>query len=342
MLEAIVAAVILISLILYGLMGGADFGGGMWDLLATGTRAKRQREAIAEAIGPIWEANHVWLILVIVLLFTAFPRAFSGMMIALHIPLVAMLLGIVLRGSTFVFRKYDAKDDAIQRRWSTIFGISSFFTPFFQGLILGALTTSQIRFTDGRITTGFFAGWLSPFAFGCGFFALALFAFLAATYLTVDTHHDPDLQKDFRFRALWAQFALVFLSMVVFYTSRNGAPLMYAGLTAWWAPLLLIWTVISVFIAAFALWKGQFRLARIAAVAQVTLILSGWGLAQFPHLVTPDITIYNSAAPEVTLRLLIIALGVGAVFLLPSMAYLFFVFKSEKGSGGKGVESYLS
>src|SRR6266566_227505 len=116
-LEVIVAIFILSSLIVYALMGGADFGGGMWDLLAFGPRARRQREIIADAIGPIWEANHVWLILVIVLLFTGFPRAFAAMMTALNIPITAMLIGIVLRGSAFVFRKYDSTEDAVQRRW---------------------------------------------------------------------------------------------------------------------------------------------------------------------------------------------------------------------------------
>src|ERR1700751_3487638 len=185
MLEILIAAIMLVSLILYALMGGADYGGGVWDLLASGSRAQRQRHAIVEAIAPIWEANHVWLILVIVLLFTAFPRGFSTMMIALHIPITAMLIGIVLRGSAFVFRKYDSSEDTVQRRWSTIFGIASFFTPFFQGLTLGALTTGNIHLVGDQITTGFFAGWLTPFALTCGLFALALFAFLAATSMTV-------------------------------------------------------------------------------------------------------------------------------------------------------------
>jgi cytochrome d ubiquinol oxidase subunit II len=132
MLETLLAALMLAALVLYALMGGADYGGGMWDLLASGPRAHRQRHAIVEAIAPIWEANHVWLVLVIVLMFTAFPRAFSAIMIALHIPITVMLIGIVLRGSAFVFRKYDSTDDAVQRRWSTVFGIASFFTPFFQ------------------------------------------------------------------------------------------------------------------------------------------------------------------------------------------------------------------
>src|SRR5213594_1886230 len=172
MLKLIVAFFILSSLIVYALMGGADFGGGIWNLLAFGSRAKRQREAIADAIAPIWEANHVWLILVIVLLFTGFPRGFATLMTALNIPMTVMLLGIVLRGSAFVFRKYDVKSD----RWSTVFGIASFLTPFFQGIILGALTTGQIRVEQGHVLTGLMAGWLTPFALACGVFALGLFA----------------------------------------------------------------------------------------------------------------------------------------------------------------------
>jgi cytochrome bd ubiquinol oxidase subunit II len=330
MLETLIAAVMLASLILYALMGGADYGGGMWDLLASGPKAQRQRHAIVDAIAPIWEANHVWLILVVVLLFTAFPRAFSVIMIALHIPITAMLIGIVLRGSAFVFRKYDSTEDAVQRRWSTIFGIASFFTPFFQGLTMGALTTGDIHFVGDRVTTGFFAGWLTPFALTCGLFALALFAFLAATYMTVDLQDQPDLQNDFRLRAIWAQAALIPPAVIVFVTSKYGAPVMFHELTNWWAPLLLGWTALSAITASLALWFRKFYLARIAAVAEVTFILVGWGLAQFPHLVTPDVSIQNAAAPESTLKLLLLALGAGAVVLLPSLFYLFQIFKRQE------------
>src|SRR5260370_18299400 len=153
MLETLIAEVMLASFIIYALMGGDDYGGGMWDLLASGPRAQRQRHAIVEAIAPIWEGNHVWLVLVIVLLFTGFPRAFSAIMIALHIPITVMLIGIVLRGSAFVFRKYDSTDDAVQRRWSTVFGIASFFTPFFQGLTMGPLTSGDSRFPGDPVTS---------------------------------------------------------------------------------------------------------------------------------------------------------------------------------------------
>src|SRR5216684_1451591 len=321
---------ILSSLIIYALMGGADFGGGIWNVLAFGPRAKRQREAIADAIAPIWEANHVWLILVIVLLFTGFPRGFAAMMTALNIPMTAMLLGIVLRGSAFMFRKYDVKDDAVQRRWSTVFGVASFFPPFFQGVTLGALTTGHIRVEQGRVLTGFMAGWLTPFALACGVFALGLFAFLAAAYLTVESKGEPELQEDFRLRSLWSGLALAPIALVVFLTSKQGAPEMYHGLTRWWAPVLLAWTSLFAVAALVALWLRRFSMARLAAIGQVTLILVGWGLAQYPNLVTPDVTVTNAAAPEFTLHLLVIALGLGAILLLPSLAYLFYVFKRRE------------
>jgi len=197
-LELIIAAVLVISLILYALLGGADFGGGMWDLLAFGPRARQQREAIADAIAPVWEANHVWLILVIVLLFTAYPAAFAAIMTALHIPITVVLVGIVLRGAAFIFRKYDAQDDATHHRWSLVFSIASFFTPLFLGMTLGGLASGAIRVTDGLVTTGFFAGWTTPFAIACGLFAQGMFAFLAATYMTVETQTDRSLQADFR------------------------------------------------------------------------------------------------------------------------------------------------
>ena len=330
MLEFIVALCILLSLILYALMGGADFGGGMWDLLAAGPRATRQKKAIAEAIGPIWEANHVWLILVVVLLFTGFPSGFTAMMTALNIPVTAMLIGIVLRGSAFIFRKYDSRSDAVQHRWSAVFGAASFFTPFFQGVIIGALATGQIRVVNGQVVTGFFAGWLTLFSLGCGVFALGLFAFLAATYLTVDTKDQPDLQNDFRLRALWSGSTLVPIAAMVFLTSKQGAPEMFHGLTRWWAPLLLGWTSLFAIGALLTLWLRRFAAARIAAIGQVTLILVGWSLAQYPDLVTPDVTVDNAHAPEVTLRLLVLALGVGAIVLLPSLVFLFHIFKGKE------------
>ena len=203
MFELIVAGFMFVALIFYAVTGDADYGGGMWDLLATGPRAGAQRSAIERAIGPIWEADHVWLILIVVILFTGFPPAFAAMMTALNIPFTLMLIGIVLRGSAFIFRKYDIKSEEVKQGWSLLFGAASFFTPFIQGAVLGALSTGQIRIVDGRVVSGFFAGWLTPFALACGLFAVALFAFLAATYLTVDPgHREPCARRFSLARAL--------------------------------------------------------------------------------------------------------------------------------------------
>ena len=248
---------------------------------------------------------------------------------ALNIPITAMVIGIVLRGSAFIFRNYDSPSDAVHRRWSTVFGAASFFAPFFQGVTVGALATGQIRVVHGQVATGFFTGWLTLFALGCGLFALGLFAFLAATYLTVDTKSQPDLQNDFRLRALCSGLILAPIAGMVFFTSKHGAPEMFHGLTRWWAPFLLGGTSLFAMGALLALWLRRFVLARMAAVGQVTLILVGWSLAQYPNLVTPDVTVMNVHAPEITLRLLVLALGVGAIVLLPSLAFLFHLFKGR-------------
>jgi cytochrome d ubiquinol oxidase subunit II len=316
------ALITLAALVLYALSGGADYGGGMWDLLATGPRAQRQRDVIEHAIGPIWEANHVWLILVVVVLFTAFPPAFGAMMTALHIPVTLVLLGVVLRGSAFAFRKYDPGG---RRRWGTIFGVASLATPFFLGLTLGGLASGDIRVQDGRITTGFFAGWTSPFAVAVGAYAQGLFAFLAAVYLTVDAEGDADVQEDFRRRALVAGVALA----PVFALARDGAPQIFRGLTDWWAPLVLIATSLCAVGALVALWMRRFRMARMAAAGQVSSILIGWALAQYPYLLVPDITIAGAATAAATLRLLLWTLALGAIMLLPSFAYLFYVFRGR-------------
>ncbi|HUF69941.1 MAG TPA: cytochrome d ubiquinol oxidase subunit II [Longimicrobiales bacterium] len=331
--ETILALVILASLIFYAVSGGADFGGGVWDLLAFGPRAERQRQAISDAIGPIWEANHVWLILVIVVVFTAFPAAFAIIMTALYVPLMLVLFGIVLRASAFVFRKYASADAATYRKWSAVFGASSLLTPFLLGLSLGALASGEIRVVDGLLTTGFLAGWTGAFAIGCGIFAQALFAFLAATYMTVETEGDDALQSDFRIRALASGLSLAPIALAVFLLARTGATAIFDALTGAWAPPLLIATSIAAIGALWSLATGRYRVARIAAIAQVTFIIAGWGLGQYPWLIVPDVTFADAAGPPRTLRMLVWALAIGALLLFPSFAYLFRVFRP--GAGGR-------
>jgi cytochrome bd ubiquinol oxidase subunit II len=327
--EVFIAGVLLGALVLYALSGGADFGGGMWDVLATGPRARAQREAIEHAIAPIWEANHVWLILVVTVLLTAFPPAFAVGMTALHIPLTAVLLGIVLRGSAFVFRKYDVPDDAVHRRWSTVFGAASVLTPFFLGAAIGGAASGEIRVADGRLTTGFLVGWTSPFALACGVFAQILCAFLAAVYLTIDTEHAPDLRRDFRRRGLVAGGALTFVAAGVLVLARAGAPTIFHGLTSSWGYPLLVGAALCGGTALVLMWTERFRAARVAAILEVALIVAGWGLAQYPYLVVPDVTIDGAKAPRSTLVMLAWALAAGAVVLFPAFAYLFWVFKGR-------------
>ena len=328
-IEVWLAGAMMVSLTLYALLGGADFGGGVWDLFASGERKKAQRELIAEAIGPIWEANHVWLILVIVLLFTCFPAAFAAISTALHIPLVLMLMGIVLRGSAFTFRHYDNQADSVQRRWGRIFSIASLITPVLLGVTVGAISSGRIRMQAGLPVTGFVDPWFAVFPFAVGLFALALFAFLAAVYLTVEAR-DEALREDFRRRALISAGAVGVMALIVFLLSSSGAPVIRQDLSqsAWTWPLQIA-TAISAIAALWCLWTRKFKLARLAAAAQVTLILWGWGAAMFPHLVVPDLTIQNAAAPAVTLRLVLAALVAGSLLLFPSFYFLFRIFKSS-------------
>jgi cytochrome d ubiquinol oxidase subunit II len=328
-LETIIGGVGVASLVLYALLGGADYGGGVWDLFAFGPRARAQRRLIAEAISPVWEANHVWLILVVVILFTAFPPAFAAIAIALHIPITLLLIGIVLRGTAFTFRTYDVQRDDVQRRWSLVFSIASIITPILLGTTLGAIASGTIRFANGVPINGFFRSWLAPFPFAVGFFALALFAFLAAVYLTVEAR-ERELQEDFRARALVAGVAVGLLALTVFVLAKTGAPTVRAGISrSWWALGLHVLTAIFATSAFVTIWTRRYRIARICTAAQVTLILLGWAFAQFPHLVEPDITISSAAAPRITLELLLGALAAGAILLFPSYYYLFRIFKAE-------------
>jgi cytochrome bd ubiquinol oxidase subunit II len=331
-LETIIAGVMVGSLVLYALLGGADYGGGVWDLFAFGPRAREQRTLIADAIGPVWEANHVWLILVVVVLFTAFPPAFATIATALNIPITLLLIGIVLRGTAFTFRSYDVQRDDVQRRWSLVFSIASIITPILLGTTLGAIASGSIRVENGRVITGFLSSWLAPFPFAVGFFALALFAFLAAVYLTVEAENrgSKSLTEDFRLRALIAGVAVGLLALTVFILAGTGAPTVRAGISrTWWALALHLFTALFAIGAFLTLLTRRYKSARFCAAAQVTLILLGWAFAQYPHLVEPDLTIANAAAPSMTLEFLLAALAAGALLLFPSYYYLIRVFKAE-------------
>jgi cytochrome d ubiquinol oxidase subunit II len=332
----LIAGIMMLALNAYVLLAGADFGGGVWDFFARGDRRQAQRELIANALAPIWEANHVWLILVIVLMFTCFPAAFSTIAIMLHIPLTLMLIGIVLRGSSFIFRSYGSDRDSAQLRWGRVFAIASIVTPVLLGMCVGAVATGAVGSTSWSASTSFVdrfvMPWLTPFGFGVGLLALALFSFLAAVYLTVEAH-GTELQEDFRTRALWTAGAVFVIAFGVLALSWNEAPMVRQMLMAGpWALPLHIVTGVAAITAIAALWTRHFRFARIAAAAQVTFILWGWAAAQYPYVLPPTLTIDQAAAPSSTLILVLWTVAAGACILLPSLYYLFRIFKMQRRS----------
>ena len=337
-LPEIVAGIMVLALNAYALMGGADFGGGLWDLLASGPRRVEHRELIASSIAPIWEANHVWLIVVVVLLFTAFPAAYSTLGIVLHIPITLMLVGIVLRGSAFVFRSYGSRARAQRRRWGVAFAIASVVTPLLLGMIIGAIASGEVSAASRRVGvasfgTVFIQSWLAPFPLSVGLFALVLFAFLAAVYLTIEAK-DEELRNDFRSRALIMAVMVGVFAAAALLLSRWEAPRVAAGLTdAPWSWFVHVCTGGAAITAIVSLWRRNYRLARLAAGAQVSFILWGWAFSQYPFVIPPTLSIRDAAAPRVTLTLLLVGLGAGALILIPSLRYLFRTFAGHAGEG---------
>jgi cytochrome d ubiquinol oxidase subunit II len=327
------AGCILGSLVLYALFGGADFGGGVWDLLARGPRAADRRRLTAGAIGPVWETNHIWLIAAIVILFTAFPRAFAVVCTALFVPLTIVLAGIVLRGAAFSFHAYRLHEDRSAGRWGVVFASASLVTPVFLGIVCGAISSGRIRATEPLAFTGDATSWLSLFPISVGFLALASFAFLAAVYLILETK-DPGLREELRRDALRSAAVLVLLSGLTLALAAVDAKEFFRSLTGrpWSIPLVAAEGVAIAGAITF-LARRRYPLARACAAAQVSLLLVGWGMAQYPYLVRPDITVFSAAASPWTLRFLLGALAAGAALLFPAIFFLFRVFKWEAISG---------
>ncbi len=321
-----------VAVTVYVLTGGADFGGGVWDLLARGPRAGAQRKAIARALAPIWEVNHIWMIFVVVTLFTAFPHAFAVVTTALHVPLLLALFGIVLRGSAFVFQAYGLQARAARRRWHRVFAWASALTPVCLGMTLAALSSGDIRLdAELRVTSGFFAGWTTSFALCVGLFALALFALLAAVYLAseADGRGELELRDDFRRRALASEALAGGLSLLVLWRAAVEAPLLFEGLLgARWSIPVQFATAFAATGVIAALALARMRVARVLVVIQVSLVVLGWGLAMQGHLILPDMPLERAGAQASVLGPLPLVLLGGSLVLVPALAWLFRVFKT--------------
>jgi cytochrome bd ubiquinol oxidase subunit II len=334
-MELILLWVIGLALCAYVLTGGADFGAGVWDLFASGPRRDRQREAIEHAIAPIWEANHIWLILVVVLSFTGFPVGFAAIGIALHIPIALALVGIVLRGAAFAFRGYGIDSPIAKTIWGRVFAWSSLLTPVCLGLVVGGLSSPAIRIVapkSGRIfvESGWLAGWLSPFAFLVGAFVLVLFALLAAVYLAAETAPDPELSADFRKRAIAAEILAAVLAAAVALRARVETPMLFDGLFgAPWSLPVQTFTFLAACTALVGLVTRRPRLARRGAIAQVAGVVVGWGLAMDGHLFLPALPIAQAGAVGTVVHAALAVLGVGALVLGPALFWLLRVFKGR-------------
>jgi cytochrome d ubiquinol oxidase subunit II len=325
-LAELVLSIMFVGLIAYGLFGGADFGAGIWDLLAGGTRGgARQRDLIERSIAPIWEANHVWLIFVLVVLWTAFSGAFAAVVSTLYIPLTLAAFGMIARGAAFAFRK-SISTLGMRRFLGAGFALSSLVTPYFLGAVVGGVAS-------GRVPPGIAAGdvvtsWVNPTSVLGGVLAVLVCAYLAAVFLCADARREGavDLADQFRLRALGTATVTGLVGLAGLFVLRADAPLLFDGLTGRAAPVVVL-SVVAGLAALVLLALRRYVPARATSALAVTAILVGWAVAQYPYLLLPEVTIEEAARGRPTLLAVLVALVGGAVVLVPALVYLYVLFQ---------------
>ena len=319
--------IMVLSLLAYALLAGADFGGGAWDMLAGAGRDRRgaedQRKLISASLGPVWEANHVWLIFVIVCTFSGFPSAFGDIATSLELPLAIALVGIVLRGAAYVYRAYGEGASLPDQWWSRIFACASVLTPFMLGVSGAALATGKLRPGSSPLVP-----FEAPFTLLAGLLAVVVTAFLAAVYLCYDASLHPDtehLVAVFRRKAIAAAVVsgVVVLIMLPFF--YRDAPIVAHRFTDRSIPFAAISAVCG-FGSLLVLWREKYVLARATAAAAVVGVLGGWAAAQYPDLLVGVYTARQAAAAPSSLDTMLVAMCVGMLVVLPSFFYLLKVF----------------
>jgi cytochrome d ubiquinol oxidase subunit II len=338
MTEAVVLLGILwVGLTLYTVFGGADFGAGIWHLFTGGRGRTRdpalERELVEHTIGPVWEANHVWLIFVITVFWTTFPGAFGAFAATLYIPLTIAALGIIARGSAFAFRK--ATEVGWQfRAYGLVFGLSSVLTPLVLGMIAGALASGRV---PPEIGAGDIIGsWTNPTSVYCGILAVGACAYLAAVYLTGDAAREGDsgLIEAFRRRALNTGLGVGLVALAGLAILRTDAPQLVHGITHRGLPVIIL-SVLCGAASMTLVARRRYGQARVAAAATVATLLWGWGAAQYPVLLYPDLTVERAAAYPTVLRATLGVIAFSAVILVPSIAWLLGMFQRAEEPVGR-------
>ncbi|WP_369431911.1 cytochrome d ubiquinol oxidase subunit II [Glycomyces amatae] len=326
--EFAVAAALFAGVLCYAVLGGADFGSGFHDLTAgSARRGARLRTLIDHSIGPVWEANHVWLIYVLVMWWTGFPQSFAAAMTTLYVPLVLALIGIVLRGASFAFRKY-AETLAQARLFGIVFATSSVLAPFFLGTIAGALASGRVPEGGGGDP---WSSWLAPTPLFTGAISVGTCAFLAGTFLTADAARrgQAALAATLRVRSLVvgaATGAVVFAALIPI---EHDAPTLWEGLTSRAAPVMALSALGGIATLAL-LWTGRFGPARFTAVTAVAAVMAGWGVGQYPWVLVDQATIAEAAGARATMQGLLVAVGIAAVVVGPALGYLFYLTQSPR------------
>jgi cytochrome bd ubiquinol oxidase subunit II len=320
------AAVILwIGATLYAVFGGADFGAGLWDLVAgDAEKGARPRALIQRSLTPVWEANHVWLIFILVVLWTAFPEAFGALMSTLYVPLALAAVGIVLRGAGFAFRKSIESLQA-RRAMGAAFAISSVLTPFFMGTVVGAVAAGNVP-ADGNGDA--FSSWIAPLPLLVGALFVASGAYLAAVFLIADAR-EADLEHYFARRALVAAVVAGVLAVVGIFALHDEARYLYDRLTDQALPLVIASALCGLGVLVLLLRGARGQALRPLSVAAVVAVIWGWGVAQFPYLLPTSLKISQSAAPGPTLDAVLVVFAIAVVVVLPALGLLYWLSQRE-------------
>ena len=316
------AVLLMVAITFYAIFGGADFGAGIWDLTAGGpARGRRPRDVIEHSIAPVWEANHVWLIFVFVVLWTCFPEAYASIMLTLFVPLTIAALGIVLRGAGFAFRKA-VTQLRHQRIFGGAFAISSVLVPYCFGAVAGGIAS-------GRVPAGGAAGdpwnsWVNPTSIVVGVLAVCVVAYVAAVLLTWDAGRlsDEHMVAYFRIRAVGAAIVAGAVALVGLFVLRSDARYIFDGLTSRALALVVLSALAGV--AAFLLLRGRPRRgARVAALVASGALVVAWGVAQWDYLLPETMTVAQAAAPTATITAVLVAAVLAALVLTPAFAFLY-------------------